>query len=98
MDYLSDLIGDDSIWGAWGDDTLLGGHDNDYLSGGSKNDYINGGHDNDTLVGGNNADTIDTILDFNSNEGDMIKIDMSGYGISSLNNVSFNSATGELSV
>ncbi len=105
-DYLSGLVGDDSIWGAWGDDTLLGGDGNDYLSGGSKNDYINGGDDNDTLVGNNDADTfvfdgssgIDTILDFDSNEGDMIEIHMSDYGISSLNNVSFNSGTGELSV
>ncbi len=96
-DYLSGLVGNDSILGGVGDDTLNGGNDNDYL---------NGGYENDTLVGGNNADTfvfdrssgIDTILDFNSNEGDMIEIDMSAYGISSLNNISFNSGTGELSV
>src|SRR5829696_5732395 len=69
--------GDDTIDGGDGDDTLYGGRGNDKLEGGKGNDTVDGGEGADELIGGVGADTFvcdqfDTIIDFNSDEGDKI--------------------------
>ncbi|MDJ0510870.1 MAG: calcium-binding protein [Crocosphaera sp.] len=82
-------------------------HDgNDLLQGNEGNDTLTGGSGDDILYGGSGADTFffnsthgtDTIKDFTASEGDMIKIDQSVFGISSLSDVSFDAATNELFV
>ncbi|MEL4897606.1 calcium-binding protein, partial [Crocosphaera sp. Alani8] len=106
---ISALTGNDYIYGGDGNDPLVGGGDDDVILGGNGNDVLRGSAGNDILIGGNGADRFlfrshsavsgsDRILDFTSAEGDVIEIDQSGYGISSLNEVSFNGSNGELSI
>src|SRR5829696_4056595 len=69
--------GDDKIEGGKGDDKLFGGKNDDELDGGKGNDTVDGGEGADELIGGVGADTFvcdqfDTIIDFNSDEGDKI--------------------------
>ena len=61
---------------------LNGGKGDDFLIGGKKNDTITGGKGNDSFWGGKGKDTFifcaadgkDTIMDYDFNEGDMLKI------------------------
>ncbi|MDJ0517960.1 MAG: calcium-binding protein [Trichodesmium sp. MO_231.B1] len=85
----------DNIDGGMGDDLMTGGDGNDTLLGGKGYDTMSGNAGADTFILGGNYKT-DTITDFNSTEGDKIEIDNSIYGFSSLNDLSFDSATGEL--
>ena len=78
--------------------TAYGEYGNDYLMGGYGNDYLDGGYDNDTLAGGAGADVffvgssgIDTIVDFNFSEGDKIQISSQEWGISSYEQLGYNS-------
>jgi Ca2+-binding RTX toxin-like protein len=79
--------GDDVLYGSFGDDVLFGGNNNDMLVGSIGNDFLSGdkGADelygdigNDVLRGGQGPDffdcgeDIDTVLDFNSKEGDVL--------------------------
>ena len=77
--------------GSGGNDTLLGGDGNDILFGQGGNDILNGGAGNDILIGGSGKDTFvwtkgntgsDTIVDFNTGEGDVIDLSdlLSGHG------------------
>ncbi len=104
-EYLVGNSGDNTLLGDAGNDTLLGGNGNDTLLGSYGNDYLNGGNHDDTLTGGEGADTFafdvllggtDTITDFNGTEGDMIEIDMSVYVFDSIDDLSYDSSTGEL--
>ena len=78
-DRLNGYENDDVLVGEVGSDTLIGGAGNDVLNGGSENDILIGGVGDDTLTGGTGADTfvldspsdgIDSITDFNWQEGD----------------------------
>jgi hypothetical protein len=86
--------GNDTITGAIGDDVILGAAGNDALSGHDGNDTLTGGAGSDQFGGGAGADlfvysalgdskgaTIDTIVDFDSLEGD--RIDLSAIDASS---------------
>jgi serralysin len=79
--------GNDIITGSSGDDVILGAAGNDALSGSSGNDTLTGGAGSDQLSGGGGADlfvyaaladskgaNIDTIMDFQSLEGDRIDL------------------------
>ncbi|MGD1699969.1 calcium-binding protein [Dapis sp. BLCC M229] len=95
----------DYIDGGASNDTLLGGHGRDVMLGGDGNDLMRGLGSDDIMIGGPGADTFafwaggidstDKILDFTASEGDKIWIGKNDYGISSLNDLSFNS-NGEL--
>ncbi|MGC9505511.1 right-handed parallel beta-helix repeat-containing protein [Baaleninema sp.] len=80
-DSLSGGEGEDVIAGNTGDDTLFGGDGDDTLFGGKGNDRILGEGGNDTVSGGAGADifaliaeegSADTVLDFNTAEGDKL--------------------------
>ena len=65
------------MYGGRGDDKLFGGKNDDELDGGKGNDTTDGGEGADELIGGLGTDTficdqLDTIIDFNSDEGDKI--------------------------
>ncbi len=88
-DLLYGGSGNDTITGSRGDDTIYGGSGNDNLRGWSDDDIIYGGSGNDSLRGDTGSDTFkwiiendsvalghDTIVDFNTSEGDTI--DLSG--------------------
>ncbi len=87
-------------------ENVIGGGNNDLLSGNELNNQLSGGAGSDTLEGNGGADIFlfdstdgsDTIKDFSVDEGDLIQIDESVYNISSIDEVSFNSSTGELFV
>ncbi len=88
-DYLLGGTGNDLLYGDEGSDILLGGEGNDRLYGGIGSDLLLGNDGNDVLVGGTGADTfgflspnqgIDTIVDFNLAQGDLIQISASGFG------------------
>ena len=103
-DTLDGGEGNDILYGNKNGDVLIGNLGNDILDGGSGNDTLNGGLGNDTLVGGSGSDTFimenfgssPIIKDFNASEEDIIQIDMSEYGISSIDDLdfSFNPFTG----
>ena len=99
-DYVSAGEGNDTLTGNGGEDVMFGGEGSDRLEGMNQDDILIGGYGNDTFVFNKNTSTagIDRILDFSDAEGDVIEIDKSVYGISSVNDVSFNSSTNELSV
>ncbi len=80
-----------------GNDVLRGNEGDDTLIGGSGDDVLYGGLDADTFIF-NSTNGTDTIKDFTGSEGDIIKIDQSKFGISSLSDVSFDAATNELFV
>ncbi len=103
-DSLAGFVGNDVLYGNDGIDTLLGEDGNDILNGGSSNDLLIGGNGIDTLVGGLGTDKfkffslgegVDVIGDFNRVEGDKIEIAAS-FGAISLNQFSYDSATGGL--
>jgi len=99
--------GYDTITGGNGNDILRGGSGNDIINGNAGNDRLIGGAGNDILTGGLGADKfvfrstslgeIDIITDFNKAEGDKIIISKEGFGATSLNDFSYNSANGALS-
>jgi Ca2+-binding RTX toxin-like protein len=76
-DRLKGGDGNDKITGERGNDKLEGGKGDDKLFGGKNDDELDGGKGTDELIGGPGADTFvcdqfDTIIDFNSDEGDKI--------------------------
>lgn len=80
-DVISGRDGNDVLIGGAGNDLIDGGAGNDTIEGGTGDDYLNGGPGSDMLTGGSGADTfrigalterVDTILDFNVNEGDRL--------------------------
>ena len=79
-DFISGNMGQDALWGGKGNDTIYGGKDNDRLFGDQGNDWLKGDTGNDQLTGGLGSDTfalspgVNTIFDFNPNEGDWIAI------------------------
>ena len=90
--------GNDVIEGGFGKDLLQGNEDNDWLLGDADNDILIGGLGNDVLNGGSGADVFyfntpaeanDLILDFNPEEGDIIQISSTGFGIDNLDNFTF---------
>jgi hypothetical protein len=70
--------GNDQLFGQDGNDNLFGGFDDDLLVGGPGNDHLFGDIGNDVLIGGPGADYfdcgdgIDTVLDFNPAQGDVM--------------------------
>jgi Ca2+-binding RTX toxin-like protein len=75
--------GDDTITGSSLANDLFGGGGNDVLRGEGGNDVLRGGSGNDQLTGGTGADTfvfeatangLDTIVDFNRFEGDILDL------------------------
>ncbi|NEP44643.1 MAG: hypothetical protein F6K35_37690, partial [Okeania sp. SIO2H7] len=74
----------DNLDGDEGNDTLEGGKGDDVLDGGTGDDFLSGGRGNDLFTGGEGADDfffwfnadgsygVDTITDFNRDEGDKI--------------------------
>ncbi|MGD1700212.1 calcium-binding protein [Dapis sp. BLCC M229] len=99
-DYVSGGAGNDTLTGNGGEDVMFGGEGTDRLEGMNQDDILIGGYGNDTFVFNKSTSTagIDRILDFSDDEGDVIEIDKSVYGISSVNDVSFDFSTNELSV
>ena len=96
----------DTITGNSTNNSLNGGAGNDTLDGGAGNDTLIGGAGNDTLTGGAGADKfrfnflsekVDTIQDFFWPEGDKIEVSASGFGATSLSQISYNAGTGSLS-
>ncbi len=105
-DYLNGGSGNDYLFGWNGNDTLIGGLGNDQLQGEAGNDTLIGGVGSDTLTGGSGADTFvfnylseegtDTITDFNYLEGDKIQVSQVGFGVTSINEFTYNNTTGAL--
>jgi serralysin len=98
--------GSNVLNGGAGNDTLNGSAGNDILIGGAGNDILIGGAGNDTLTGGDGADKfrfnflsekVDTIQDFFWPQGDKIEVSKSGFGATSLSQISYNAGTGSLS-
>ncbi|MDH5722393.1 MAG: tandem-95 repeat protein [Alphaproteobacteria bacterium] len=84
-DYIFGEDGNDFLLGGRGNDTLYGGNGDDVLFGGDHDDVLYGGAGRDLLLGERGADTfvfeadsaftdIDTIVDFDISEGDMLDI------------------------
>jgi len=76
-DRISGGRGDDELEGENGNDLLFGGEGDDLLDGGEGNDVLEGGVGIDIMIGGPGNDTFicdqyDTIIDYNSTEGDSI--------------------------
>jgi len=77
-DLLQGGFGNDQLDGGDGNDALTAGGGNDYLIGGDGNDKLFGDVDDDVLQGGDGADSfncglgIDTVLDYNPQQGDTI--------------------------
>ena len=82
--------------GGDGEDTLLGGSANDTLVGGNGNNTYTGGAGADVFVV--SFDGIDVINDFNRVEGDILQISASEFGVSSIDDLTYDNATGILSV
>lgn len=83
FDRLDGGLGNDTLEGGTGLDILVGGEGNDRLTGGDGADRLDGGLGRDTMVGGagadifvftNRSDQMTTITDYNSAEGDKLKI------------------------
>ncbi|MFM6403798.1 MAG: calcium-binding protein, partial [Microcystis sp.] len=88
------------------DNILKGNSGSNVLNGGAGNDTLIGGAGNDTLTGGAGADKfrfnflsekVDTIQDFFWTQGDKIEVSASGFGATSLSQISYNTGTGSLS-
>lgn len=110
-DFIFDFDGgNDILYGAEGTDIIFGGSGDDFLIGGTGTDTLYGdlGNDillgNDPFTGGADADFfyfnsifegIDTILDFSSQEGDVILIGFD-FGATSNDQFSYNPETGGL--
>ncbi|BAY62672.1 putative peptidase [Calothrix brevissima NIES-22] len=95
----------EAIAGSNYNDILTGNNGNNVLTGNNGNDTLIGGAGNDTLKGGAGADMfvfnlvsegIDVITDFTRSQGDKIVIKNETFGATSLNQFSYNSATGAL--
>lgn len=88
-DNLFGNLGSDLIYGNQGNDSLFGGQDDDVLYGGQGNDVLSGNLGNDRLIGGAGADRFvfgrnegtDTVLDFNSSQGDRLDLQGQSYTI-----------------
>ncbi|WP_287729234.1 M10 family metallopeptidase C-terminal domain-containing protein, partial [Microcystis sp. M061S2] len=100
------LVSIENLIGTAGNDTIIGNTANNSLNGGAGNDTLIGGAGNDTLTGGAGADKfrfnflsekVDTIQDFFWPEGDKIEVSASGFGATSLSQISYNAGTGSLS-
>jgi Ca2+-binding RTX toxin-like protein len=74
--------------GGEGNDTLTGGNGSDVLTGGNGNDMLEGNRGADIFVLGFTG--IDQIVDFNFQEGDRIRIMRAEFGISSLDELSYD--------
>jgi Ca2+-binding RTX toxin-like protein len=68
------LAGNDSINGTSGFDIISGGAGVDVLRGGGGNDLLTGGAGADTFVFEATANGLDTIVDFNRTEGDVLDL------------------------
>lgn len=106
-DLLRGYENNDILVGVAGSDTLAGGVGNDALNGGTGNDTLIGDAGEDTLTGGAGADIfifsspfdgIDSITDFNFEEGDKIQISAKGFGIEQddYDSFIFDNSTNEL--
>ncbi|MGD1702011.1 hypothetical protein [Dapis sp. BLCC M229] len=100
---IENIIGSDQNDADGNGDSITGDAKANILKGMGGKDSLEGGYGDDILTGGAEADqfilnalSTDTITDFNRNEGDIIKINKSAYGINRLSDLSFNSRTGEL--
>lgn len=84
-DTIFGLGGDDRLYGEGGNDILYGGQGSDGLFGGAGSDILYGGAGKDIFTGGDGADIfvaelkydVDNILDFNRDQGDKIRVDLS---------------------
>lgn len=80
-DTITGNSGNNVLDGKAGNDTLLGEADNDYLVGEKGNDTLTGGGGADTFVFNFPTEGIDTITDFEFQQGDKIQVSASGFGI-----------------
>jgi Ca2+-binding RTX toxin-like protein len=106
IENLIGTAGNDTIIGNTANNSLNGGAGNDSINGGDGVDTLIGGAGNDTLTGGAGADKfrfnflsekVDTIQDFFRTQGDKIEVSASGFGATSLSQISYNAGTGALS-
>ncbi|WP_301951274.1 hypothetical protein [Microcystis aeruginosa] len=106
IENLIGTAGNDTIIGNTADNSLNGGAGNDSINGGDGVDTLIGGAGNDTLTGGAGADKfrfnflsekVDTIQDFFWTQGDKIEVSASGFGATSLSQISYNAGSGSLS-
>ena len=106
IENLIGTAGNDTIIGNTANNSLNGGAGNDSINGGDGVDTLIGGDGNDTLTGGAGADKfrfnslsekVDTIQDFFRTQGDKIEVSKSGFGATSLSQISYNAGTGSLS-
>ncbi|MCZ8127549.1 MAG: calcium-binding protein [Microcystis sp. LE19-114.1B] len=106
IENLIGTAGNDTIIGNIADNSLNGGAGNDSINGGDGVDTLIGGAGNDTLTGGAGADKfrfnflsekVDTIQDFFRPQGDKIEVSASGFGATSLSQISYNAGSGSLS-
>jgi Ca2+-binding RTX toxin-like protein len=80
-DRLQGGVSPDTLLGEDGNDLINGGFDDDYLDGGNSNDLIYASLGDDILEGGpgqdyfNCGDGLDIVLDFSTEEGDIITSD-----------------------
>ena len=99
--------GDDYVWGGNGNDQIFGDAGNDQLMGGGGDDVIIGGTGKDVMYGQLGADTFkfnlldsttsdgfDEIMDFSSQQGDKINLNLSALGLS-LGDISINNSGSE---
>jgi Ca2+-binding RTX toxin-like protein len=66
--------GDDVIDGGAGDDTIFGQEGDDRITGGEGDDTLYGGSGADAFIYENIGDGVDTIKDFDLNEGDVLDV------------------------
>ena len=57
-DNLTDLLGNNKVWGREGNDRIIVGGGGDWISGGDGNDIVLGGGGNDMLLGGSGNDIL----------------------------------------
>ena len=105
-DFVYGRAGNDVLYGEAGNDVLYGEAGNDVLYGGLGADTLIGGAGNDILVGGAGADKfrfnflsekVDIIQDFFWTDGDKIEVSASGFGATSLSQITYNAGNGALS-
>jgi Ca2+-binding RTX toxin-like protein len=89
--------GSNVLNGGSGADTLIGGNGNDTLIGGAGNDILNGGVGADKFRFNFLSEKVDTIQDFFWTEGDKIEVSASGFGATSLSQITYNAGNGALS-
>ncbi len=87
-DTIEGLNGNDILLGGSGDDILLGGQGHDILLGGSGNDAF-------YFTSASYSDGIDQIHDYQL--GDVIRVNILGFGASSPNDFNYDAMTGDLS-